>query len=229
MFDLSQLLSSVAGDAMGLRHKRGRRARGFLGGGSRSFLSTSSLLGLAGLAVGAYQIFKDKSGSSAGTPPPVQPGTRVVDSSGREFQEFAPRASVGSVPPLPSRSARAVPVPDMPLRAMRVMIAAARCDGQLGEEELGQLMSRAKDAGLEAQMRAEWQTPRPLAEICAGIADPAQQRDLYVLAFAVLRADEEVSGAERVFLAQLAARLGLSQDKVEAIEAETARRIDQTV
>lgn len=223
MFDLSHLLSSVANDAIGMRGKRSRRARGFLGGGQRSFLNTSSLLGLAGLAVGAYQIFKDKSASAASAPQPVVPGTRVVDSSGRAMDEFADRGA----PPLPTTAARVAPVDDMPLRAVRIMIAAARCDGQLGEEELGRLISHAKDGGLEERMRAEWQEPRPLAEICAGISDPAQKRDLYVLAFAVLRADEEVTGAERVFLAGLAARLNLSKEQVAAIEGETARRIDQ--
>lgn len=225
MFDLSQLLNSVAADAIGLRGKRGRRARGYLGGSQRSFLNTSSLLGLAGLAVGAYQIFKDKSGSSAPAPQPVVPGTRVVDSAGRPLPAFPDRG----LPSLPASAERITSVDDMPLRAVRVMIAAARCDGQLGEEELGRLMSHAKDGGLEERMRAEWQEPRPLAEICAGVSDPAQKRDLYVLAYAVLRADEEVSGAERVFLAGLAARLNLSKEQVAAIEGETARRIDQIV
>ncbi|MEO6708965.1 MAG: DUF533 domain-containing protein, partial [Planctomycetota bacterium] len=83
-----------------------------------------------------------------------------------------------------------------------------------------------KDAGLETQMRAEWQAPRPLAEICAGLSDPAQKRDLYVLAYTVLRADDEVSGAERVFLAQLAARLALTPEQAASIERDTARKID---
>jgi uncharacterized membrane protein YebE (DUF533 family) len=113
------------------------------------------------------------------------------------------------------------------MRAVRLMIAAARCDGTLGEEELGRLVSHAKDVGLEAEMRREWQSPRPLAEICAGIVDPAQRKDLYVLAFAVLRADEEVSGAERVFLAGLAARLALTPEEAAALERDAASRIDQ--
>jgi uncharacterized membrane protein YebE (DUF533 family) len=221
MFNISSLLSSVATDAIGLRGKRGRRARGFLGGGGRSFLGTSSLIGLAGLAVGAYHIFKSSSQSSARQP--VQPGTRVVDAAGRELDEFPARAAT---PPVPSVTAPSQSVDDMPLRAMRIMIAAARCDGQLGEEKLGELISHAKDAGIEAQMRSEWQAPRSLAELCAGVSDPAQQSDLYILAFAVLRADEELTGAERVFLAQLAARLGLSKEQAVALESDTARRID---
>ena len=78
MLDLSQLLTSVAGDAMGLRGKSSRRALGFLGGSHRSFFPGSSLIGLAGLAVGAYQILKDKSDTGTGTRT-VQPGTQVLD------------------------------------------------------------------------------------------------------------------------------------------------------
>lgn len=246
MFDLKSLLTSVAADAMGLRRKRHQRALGFLGGigaaglpgalgrrGGRrgSFLNTSSLLGLAGLAVGAYQIFKDKSASSAAAP--VVPGTTVVGGSGRAFGGFPETSAQGperaeGLPPLPGPVAAASPDPsDMAMRAVRLMIAAARCDGNLGEEELGRLVSHARDAGLEEEMRREWQSPRPLAEICAGVTDPRQRRDLYVLAYAVLRADDEVSGAERVFLAGLASRLALSPDEAAGFERDTASQIDQ--
>ncbi len=225
MLDLSSLLTSVAAGAMGLRRKPSRRALGFLGGSRGSFLNTSSLIGIAGLAVGAYQIFKDKSASSTSIPRTVQPGTTVVESSGRVFDGFEP--SRAGAPALPNVAAPSSEVSDLPMRAVRLMIAAARCDGQLGEEELGKLMSHAKDGGLETQMRAEWQSPRPLAEICRGISDPAQKRDLYVLAYTVLRADDQVSGAERVFLAQLAAQLALTPELASTIERETAQKIDQ--
>ncbi len=208
-----------------MRGKRHHRALGFLGGSHRSFLNTSSLIGLAGLAVGAYQIFKDTSASSTPMSRPVQPGTTVVDTSGRALEGFD--SSRSGAPPIPGVAAQSREVGDLPLRAVRIMIAAARCDGQLGEEEIGQLISHARDVGLETQMRAEWQAPRPLAEICSGVSDPTQKRDLYVLAYTVLRADDEVSGAERVFLAQLAARLALTPELAATIERDTARKIDQ--
>ena len=232
MIDLGRLLTSVAADAIGLRKKRGQRALGFLGGRHpQSFLNTSSLLGLAGLAVGAYQIFKDKSARPAAQP--VVPGTTVVDGSGRSFEGFAPPATPQSGSPLAGGfgSGRAplgaAPAADeLALRAVRVMIAAARCDGDLGEEELGRMVSHARDLGLEEEMRREWQTPRPLAELCAGVTDPAHKRDLYVLAYTVLRADDEINGAERVFIAGLGSRLGFTPDEAAAIERDTARKID---
>ncbi len=224
MFNVAQLLTSVAADAMSLRRKPHTRALSFLGGGRRSMFGASSLIGLAGLAVGAYQIFKDKSSS----PPArqVQPGTTVVGASGQSLGEFGALPLPTGVP-LPETQTAAGEISDIPLRAVRLMMAAARCDGQLGEEELHRLMSHARDAGLEQQLRAEWQSPRPLAEICEGIRDQKQQRELYVLAFTVLRADDEVSGAERTFLAQLASKLALSPELAANIERDTARAIDQ--
>ena len=46
------------------------------------------------------------------------------------------------------------------------------------------------------------------------------------IAFAIVRADESVSGAERIYLAQLAHQLGLDAASVASLEAETAAKID---
>jgi hypothetical protein len=43
------------------------------------------------------------------------------------------------------------------------------------------------------------------------------------LAYTIVRADESVSGGERVFLAQLANLLGLRPDPTRALEESTAR------
>jgi uncharacterized membrane protein YebE (DUF533 family) len=52
------------------------------------------------------------------------------------------------------------------------------------------------------------------------------KKELYVLAFTIVRADESVSGAERIYLAQLAYRLGLDEATTQALETETAAKID---
>jgi uncharacterized membrane protein YebE (DUF533 family) len=62
----------------------------------------------------------------------------------------------------------------------------------------------------------------------AGVEDPAQRATLYGLAFAVARADEQVGGAERIYLAQLAHRLGLDAAAVRRIEAAASTRIDSS-
>jgi uncharacterized membrane protein YebE (DUF533 family) len=49
---------------------------------------------------------------------------------------------------------------------------------------------------------------------------------MYVLAFTVLRADEQLTGAERIYLAQLAHLLGLDPATVQRLEKDTGERID---
>ncbi len=44
--------------------------------------------------------------------------------------------------------------------------------------------------------------------------------------FGIVRADETVSGGERIYLAQLAHQLGLEPATVERLESEAATRID---
>ena len=88
------------------------------------------------------------------------------------------------------------------------------------------IMARAREAGMEAIVEAELNQRRPLADVVRGVADPAIKKDLYVLAFAIVRADESISGAERIYLAQLAHQLGLEPSAVQAIENETAIKID---
>ena len=88
------------------------------------------------------------------------------------------------------------------------------------------IMARASEVGMEGIVEAELNQTRMLADIVRGVTDPAIKKDLYVLAFAIVRADENVSGAERIYLAQLAHQLGLDAATAQAIEAETANKID---
>jgi uncharacterized membrane protein YebE (DUF533 family) len=219
---IGNLLGGVVGSLLGGGVHRGPRAMRYFTHGRRSFLNTSTLLGAAGVAWGLYEVAKSRSSTPAAGGPSPSAG---------------PPAPIGGSlpavpPPLPQTAPSAVPsgAADLEvaaeLRTARLLIAAARADGQIGEEELERLLEVARAAGVEATLRAEWDSPRPLAEIVAGVRDPAHQRDLYVLAYGVLRADDDVTGAERIFLAQLAARLGLDAATAARLEAETRRAID---
>ena len=64
-----------------------------------------------------------------------------------------------------------------------------------------------------------------LAEIVSGVHDPQLRADLYTLAFTIVRADEGVSGAERIYLAQLAHHLGLDPATRDRLEQEAAAKI----
>jgi uncharacterized membrane protein YebE (DUF533 family) len=111
-------------------------------------------------------------------------------------------------------------------RIVRLAVSAARADGTLSAEERALILERAREAGLESAVEAELGQTRSLADIVRGVADDRLKRDLYVLAFTIVRADEAVSGAERIYLAQLAHQLGLDAATVSSLEAETSAKID---
>jgi uncharacterized membrane protein YebE (DUF533 family) len=51
------------------------------------------------------------------------------------------------------------------------------------------------------------------------VSDPALKVELYRLAYGIVRSDEGVTGAERIYLAQLAHQLGLLPAATKGIEA----------
>ena len=198
--------------------KRARRATKFLTGHG-GFLSASTMIAAAGVAWGIYDTLK---GQNQGT----VPGVPAV-----------PGVPLGSVPPVPTvppvPGVHAIPAvlaagaPSDPLaRIIQLAVSAARADGQLTEQEREMIKARAAEVGLEGIVEAELNQTRMLADIVRGVTDPAIKKDLYVLAFAIVRADETVSGAERIYLAQLAHQLGLDAAAALAIETETANKID---
>ena len=109
---------------------------------------------------------------------------------------------------------------------MRLAISAAHADGAITEREHAAIVQQAKAAGLADLIEQELARPRLLADIVSGVTDPAQAATLYVLAFTIIRADEQTSGAERIYLAQLANLLGLDSGLVQTLEKDTGERID---
>ena len=193
--------------------KRARRATRFLTG-NRGFLSTSAIIAAAGVAWGIYDTV---TGQNQPSGPHVPTGATV------------PGAGVGAVPPVPGGP----PLPaafeaalDPVARIIRLAVSAAKADGSLSEQERAVILDRAKEAGLESVVEAELAQTRSLADIVRGVTDPQIKKDLYVLAFTIVRADETVSGGERIYLAQLAHQLGLDAASVALLEAETAAKID---
>ena len=199
--------------------KRARRATKFLTGHG-GFLSASTMIAAAGVAWGIYDTLK---GQNQGTAPAV-PGVPPVPGVPGVPGGWVPPVPMG--PPVPAVGASSTAGPDPLARIIQLAVSAAKADGQLTDQERAMIMVRAREAGLEAIVEAELNQRRPLADVVSGVADPAIKKDLYVLAFAIVRADESISGAERIYLAQLAHQLGLEPSAVQAIEAETANKID---
>ncbi len=242
--DAEFLIGSIIRGALSGGRKRGYRAHHYLRGGAGSFLNTGTLMTLAGLAWGAFESMKTPGmpGPARPSGPPPPPGYGPVGGAGVPpvpgGAPTAGRRADAPPPPVPAPPSGAVPVPGVAppaptegipagvVRMIRLTISAARADGTLSGQERAAILDRAREAGIESLVEAELRSPRPLSDIISGVTDPSMRRDLYVLAFTIVRADEQVTGAERIYLAQLASLLGLDADTVARLEADTAAQID---
>jgi uncharacterized membrane protein YebE (DUF533 family) len=199
------IVESVLRGVLGGKRKRSKKALRYLTGGGRSrtsFVNAGTLLTAAGVAWGIFDTLNEQ------PPPPGGP---------------AP-AAAAPLPPLPVMAAP----PDDATRLVRLAVSAANADGSMTEGERDAIIRQAGPAA-GALVAGELEARRPLAEIVAGVADPAQRATLYVLAYTIVRADEQVSGAERIYLAQLAHLLALDPATVQALERDAARRIEGIV
>ncbi len=216
MLDTEDVLNGLLRGALSGRKKSWSRAgRAVRGSG---LINAQTLLAAAGVAWGLYETWQGQQprpGSApGGSPLPGGP---------------APGGPPAAPPPLPGATAPAAEEPGFPapvLQLMRLMVSAARADGELGDQERERILAEAREVGAEALVLREIESPRPLGEIVAGVSDPQFKEQLYTLAFTIVRADEAVTGSERIYLAQLAHRLSLDAAAVSRIEAEVASRID---
>jgi uncharacterized membrane protein YebE (DUF533 family) len=196
----------IRGALSGRRKSWSRSGRVVRAGG---LINARTLIAAAGVAWGLYETWQgqqQRSASAAGATPPV--GTAAAPASA----------------PAPASDDRGVPAPMA--RLLRVMISAARADGELGPAERERILAEAREVGAESLVQAELDAPRPLGELVAGVSDPELKRQLYSLAFVIVRADETVTGSERIYLAQLANRLGLDAAAVQELESRAAAHID---
>jgi uncharacterized membrane protein YebE (DUF533 family) len=227
--DIEGLLGSVLRGALGGGRKRKRGALSYLAGGRSSFLNASTLLTVAGVAWGLWESAQASSAAPVTTrapgappaqglavPPPI-PGSATAGTG----------VPLTTPPPVPGTAAPsgAPAVPPDVLRVLRLTLAAARADGTLEPRERDAILTRARELGAEPLIAAEFDAPRPIAEIVGGVSDPQTRQDLYTLAFAVVRADETLTDGERTWLTALAGQLGLDATTVEKLEQHAASRI----
>ena len=202
---LSQLLSSGAGAGLA----------GGLAGGLASGLLTSKagrklgkravelggLAAVAGLAYAAFRHFREGAGAPVGPAP-----------------EPAGRSPVGAgFLPAPGSAAADA----LGRQLLRVMIAAAHADGRLDPAERGALFERVARLELPAAEKVElWdelERPVDLAALVSEVTSREHASELYAAALLSIDVDTD---AERAWLAQLAARLGLPVPLVDALHRE---------
>jgi uncharacterized membrane protein YebE (DUF533 family) len=208
VLDAEDIINGIVRGALSGRRKSWTRtSRAVHGSG---LVNAKTLLAAAGVAWGLFETWQGQQAAAAG-------GSTAPASS--------PPVPVAPPPPAaPAADEAGVPAPIA--RLLRIMISAAQADGELGPAERERILKEAREVGAEALVQQELEAPRPLGELVAGVSDPELQQQLYTLAFVIVRADENVTGGERIYLAQLANRLGLDPASVARLESEAAARID---
>jgi uncharacterized membrane protein YebE (DUF533 family) len=212
--NVEDLVGGMIRGALGVRRKRHRGALRALTGRGGSLVTPATLLGALGVAWGLYDTLNaaPASGPATHAAPPTVP--RPVPAA-----RAVPHASPHAVPDAASD------VPPEVARVVRLTVSAARADGTLSASEEAAILDHARRAGAEAVVQDELARPTPLATLVAGVPG-ASREPLYTLAFAIVRADESVTGAERIYLAQLAHALGLDPAAVADLESRAEGAID---
>jgi uncharacterized membrane protein YebE (DUF533 family) len=170
-----------------------------LGSAGKDVVKLGGLAALGGLAYTAYRNWQAGQGTApAGTTP-----TNVL------------------LPP-PAESPFAIKVENnAPLgeALVLVMIAAAKADGQIDDEERGRIEQRLSLGGFSSEdaafLRQAVTAPVDLDRIVNGARTPEAAAEIYTAAVLAARPD---TPAERGFLAMLAARLDLAPGLAESIE-----------
>lgn len=216
--DESMLLNSVLRSVLGGRRKRSRGAMRYLGNSRSPFGGTLGSIG--GSLLSNPNLLLTAAGVAWGIFETLEQGNTPAASPVSNATQTPP------LPPLPVVGNPSAPMSDQALQVVRLAISAAYADGSVSDQERAAILDQARIAGVDRIVEQELAQPRPLAEIVAGVNDDTYRGTLYVLAFGILRGDEQPTGAERIYLAKLAHLLGLDPGTVQQLERNAAKRID---
>ena len=217
MFDaqklLGQVLREAAGGGLGGSRRQKRRSGSLTGlpGG----LEAKVGMGLLGLAIAAYEHFRQPAPASGQTPANVSPLA-------------APTTGAPAMPPPPPPGRPASPLPDnqgdrdqlRSLHLLRAMIAAAHADGRVDDAERAQLMDHAREAGVAGEdldaLDREIRNPLSLEQLV--LQTPAVlNEEVYVAALIAIDIDD---AREHQFMETLAAGLNLDETTRARIGAQ---------
>ena len=128
-----------------------------------------------------------------------------------------PSGSAANVSASPSASADE----DTALLNIRSMIAAAKCDGEIDQGELEQIMGKLTEAGLGDEERRwvldEMRRDIPPEDIARQVPDQTTAAQVYAAALFAIEVD---SDAERAYLRRFATLLGLSPTVVQSLHEQ---------
>jgi uncharacterized membrane protein YebE (DUF533 family) len=237
--DPEQIIGQLIGGFFGGKSKRSRGGFGVstlgLGGRGRTthgggLVNAGTLLTVGGLIWGAIETMQQGSVATGHSgPAPAAPATSPGGATARgAIAGTTPGLAVppplppipGATPPLPD-AAVVVPVPPALVPLVQLAVSAARADGELSDEEIAVIRTRAGELGAAALVDSELQQRRPLDAITPAFVTPEQRQMAYAIAYAVVHGADTVSAGERMYLTQLQRLLSLDHADVERIERET--------
>lgn len=199
----------TANDALDFARKNplatGAVAAILLGTGAGRKLTGSALKigGLAAIAGLGYQAYKNY---QAGLEPHAAPQASAPQQLPPAESAFHPDSAANNA--------------EFALVLVRAMIAAARADGHIDDDERAQILDRIKASGLEpdaeAFLEGELANPVDLDAIVAAATTEEQKVELYTASRLAIDPDTR---AERGYLDLLAGRLGLADKLVDHVDA----------
>lgn len=200
MFDAQRLLGLVLRDAVGGRLGGSRRPRsrgGSITGLPRG-LESQIGMGLIGLAIAAFEHFRQ---------PAASPAASALSQlmAGAAEPAPAPSASSPPSPPPPPPAGESSAVDQLrSLHLLRAMISAANADGLVDAKERQDMVARARESGLDdgdlAALDKELGSPLSLQQLILQTPDELRQQ-AFVAALIAIDVDD---AAEHDFLSRLA-------------------------
>lgn len=241
MFDPERLLGNlISGQLSGKGGKKKKKKDSGWTTGMKGKIG----LGALGVAIAAYEHFKQSQQQQQNAPPgsgsasgPAAPPSRLAG--------FPPQPTTSSAgmpatpppvpPPLPGQtagtaggSAASLSRPDSPASTepfavwlIRAMVAAAACDGRIDQDERNKILSETANNGLSRDevefLERELDSPRTVSEIAAAGSNPDERRQLYAASLLAIDVD---TPAEQQYLQDLAARLQLTADDLATVHEQ---------
>jgi len=166
--------------------------------------SAVKLGGLAAIGGLAYQAYKN-----------YQAGNQPSETQAREPELLPPPADTGFHPSQAPQGEA-----EFTLMLVRAMVAAAKADGHIDEEERTRIGNKLQMAGLDADAERfimdEIAAPLDLDALCASAQTEEQKVELYTASRLTI---DPNTRAERGYLDLLAGRLGLPDALIDHVEA----------
>jgi hypothetical protein len=223
MFNPEKLLGGMLRSGMG-------------GGVTGSLLSGGAALGLLGVAMEAVEHYmnrpQDASRSMPSAPPPPPPppprggGLQTGPASGPPPPPPIPGSQSAPPPPPPGAAVESGQIAEGAdaVLLIRAMIAAAYADGVLDAQERSQIMDRMKSVDLSSEEHEfivrELLEPRDMQSIVDEVGTAAMARQVYAASLLAITVDTDT---ETRYMSDLASKLGLDGQTVEAIHRQLGR------